>query len=233
MLRCVFFLCVPLLPYRKVALGSTSHVGAPEVVPAACLLAHRPGMSTVQLGRGAWSCAHARSAHRGAEPNAEPFPSSSGCAGSQGCSLRGTAAGLLPADVCVYPPLLRFVIPCISLIRQRPSWSPRANAALAPHRPERPGTGGINASRLTPPRARGALVSCTPHLQCEAARRAGVCGVLAGCRAPPAVVWRGAAFCCAPKYQTPTCTPPGPHLDTNPDSFRRDPELCVCSAATS
>lgn len=128
-------------------------------------------MSTVQLGRGAWSCAHARSAHRGAEPNAEPFPSSSGCAGSQGCSLRGTAAGLLPADVCVYPPLLRFVIPCISLIRQRPSWSPRANAALAPHRPERPGTGGINASRLTPPRARGALVSCTPHLQCEAARR--------------------------------------------------------------
>lgn len=128
-------------------------------------------MSTVQLGRGAWSCAHARSAHRGAEPNAEPFPSRSGRAGSQGCSLPGTAAGPLPADVCVSPPLLRFVIPCISLIRQRPSWSPRANAALAPHRPERPGTGGIHASRLTPLRARGALVSCTPHLQCEAARR--------------------------------------------------------------
>lgn len=51
--------------------------------------------------------------------------------------------------MCVYPHLLQFVIPCISLIHQRLSWSPHAKAAMAWHRLKCPGTDKINASHLT------------------------------------------------------------------------------------
>lgn len=54
-----------------------------------------------------------------------------------------------------------------------------------------------------------------------------------GCRAPRPAAQRGAAFCSSRKYQALTCAFPGLHLDADPVSFRRDPELCIFSAAAS